>query len=272
MREHLAACAACREAAQDIAATLGMVRAALAAAPAAARLDPAHRAHTLRSPPSDVRARLRALLGLPAKGSASFSLWPGALAKAALILLLPLTIALGLMIPGMKMACRTARESARTDAPQTAPEETAAPGYQVEIVSQPEFAPRDKLATNALAEEQSPASGTVSTSAFDAASEHWNGGSIVHNELPDGGKAGLGMNPEQQAAGLARASALAAEIVKTRVATQQIAAAPPPHPARGAKSDGRPHIMATVATPPPTNQLSIIAPATNRDTFAQPPR
>ena len=84
IRKHLDICASCQAAAQDIAATLEVVRAALAEAPQAAmHLDASRRDAAMRRPRRRWNAVLRDWLDLPADGPVEIGLWPGALAKAA---------------------------------------------------------------------------------------------------------------------------------------------------------------------------------------------
>ena len=261
IRIHLASCAACRTASNDIAATLEVVRSALGAEETPARLDSRHSPQ--RAPPvrTSWQAVVRDWLDLPASGPVELSLWPGAFARAALILIIPITVALGLLIPGVRMAWRLASENDQVAAENRADAQNdSSPGYIVEIRPARELADRDTLATNETSLAATPGTDAASTGAFAAAAEHWNGESIVNNALPDGHKLGLGMNPEKQAEDLAHATAaiIANGLEKGRGSTQQAAVAattPAPH---HEIRDGRYRLYSTAAAPPPPMTNAVI--------------
>lgn len=269
VRAHLGRCAACREAAGEIAATLAAVRAALAEAPEALRAGPRPGAGPQAAPRRAWVAGLRDLLDLPTTGEIPFALWPGALAKAAIIFLIPLTVAVGLLVPALRLAWRSNSSGLVAESGSTGAEPQAAVEYEIGIVTQELFAERDVIGGGILRVEPEALATANSTSGFDTAAEHWNGESLVRNELPHGNKLGLGMKSDQMAVDLANATApiLAADLARQRAIARQVLAS---NEALAAKSgrkekDRAAQLTRSMAAPgPSTNDPALIVPQTGK--------
>jgi hypothetical protein len=220
----------------------------------------------MQIPRRDWRASFRDFLDLPKDGPIAWSLWPGAMAKAAVIFLIPLTIALGLFIPGFRAAWRDAMEKDHVASSHDAAQPEEQSGYIVNVIPESTFAERDLLVMTATGETaQVDSNGIASRSGFDAAAEHWNGESLVRNEMPKGNKLGLGMSPERQALDLANATAPAWSDGPTKGHEFHAPAvtSAPSQMVRREKSDGKLHLTTTMAARPPA--------PTNNPVFSQPP-
>lgn len=103
---HLETCEACRTASEEILSTLELLDEAFEEAPAAVEVAAPVPA---ASPAGRPALRLWTRLGF-AEHPAD---WMGNLARAALILILPLTVVLGMLLPGLQLADGKARMTAR---------------------------------------------------------------------------------------------------------------------------------------------------------------
>lgn len=145
---HLAVCVPCSAASREIEATLGVVREALAApAEGALRLEDRRREAALNAQRRTWAMKVRELLDLPGTGVVPLELWPGALARAAIIFILPLTLATALLVTGLRVAEHRMAALPQRVNPGTEPFQPSddPPAYEVDLLVPPQLADRDIL-------------------------------------------------------------------------------------------------------------------------------
>lgn len=279
LEAHLGTCPECRSALRDVQSTVGLLRDALAHTPVAAReLDATHRQRALRKQ-GGLWPAVRDFLGLPSRGQDEQVLWPGALARAALVYVVPLIVVAGLLLPGFRMlwklAERGAAVAAATNAPVAAETTGVAgtTGYDVTILAQPDFPERDPIAPPGPVTRPAREPDVYATSSvFDAIAEHWADEGLIRNEVSWGSKLGLGMNPERQAVDLAEATApvLAADIARSRDATQRAGIAATPITVNPVRPGSGSRLTMTMSSYHPATNLGRAATTTSTSTNVAP--
>lgn len=256
VQQHLEQCDACNEAAAQIAITLELTVDALEHAPAPLPLE---RPVTQRRANRMLRT-LRAWIDAPEATPITLADAPGILARAALILLLPLALFFGLLVPSFRMAwhdLHTAPTLASAEDAAARPvEETV---ILVNILEPPSIvepeslaslttAPQDGIRPNHLPDE--------AATRFDEGFDVWNTETASLNQLPLGTWYLAGTNEQRMNLSKSSMPILALRVAQTGKVSQTSAPFVAQH--GKPKVDGHPRLIDTLARPPAT---------TNRQNF-----
>lgn len=254
---HLETCEACRAASEDILDTLSLLDEAFSAETAPLTVLPA--ADEPVAPATIVRLRgFAAWLGLPADRTE----WLGSFARAALILILPLTLVLGLLLPGLRlldgrdrMAAHLKEIEAFTNAvAQAAMRAAEAPtpteGYEVALGVEPDVIEVDSVESPGLAHAFREGV-DILTGTVEVAADFWSGESHAF-EAPVVAGVGLSDALVTNAAALVRATETTTiRLPRPVVPVEQVVTVLPPE--RRKKHTNKPRLIETVASHPGYN-------------------
>lgn len=248
---HLEVCDDCNAEAARIAIAIELAADAFTHAPATAL--------TSRNRPS-LAATLRNWIVAPEDRAMGRRYWPGILARAALVILLPLSVVLGLAVNRLRSSGNTLADGRLAVTPPP-PVEDSERVFLVNLLAVPEFSIPESLSPVSLATYSATPEGNATDagrSPFEVAAEHWNSEGLIRNELPLGSWFIVGTN--ERMIDLARSTM---PIMAVRLAqTNMPAPAAPTSLAMRPKirHDGRKYLIETMAAPPgTTNRTSIIS-------------